>query len=86
MAYCHLFQFNFFSISYAFCVFHTCLKDTVFGTVFKAFAMFMELILVLFLKIWVVRSLCAKQSQQRRKIKPTRVKELRNYPAQVLFI
>lgn len=80
MAYCHLFQFKFFSTSHAFCVFHTCLKDTIFGIVFKGFAMFMELILVLFLKIWVVSPLCAKLSQQRKKMKSMRVKQPRSYP------
>lgn len=41
--------------------------------------MFMELILTFFLKIWVVRPLCAKLSQTEKKIKLMKVKQTRNY-------
>lgn len=43
MAYCYLFQCNFFSTGY---------KDTVFGIVFKGYARFMELSFVSFLTTW----------------------------------
>lgn len=83
MAYCHLFQLSFLSTSHAFCVFHTCLKDTISGITSKGFAMFMELILVFFQKIRVVTPCVQSSHSSEKRIKSVKVKQLRNDPAQV---